>query len=214
MRASDLLFRAGVPLLGADRFVGEVAHFRDGKFGEVRRLDLTRLLSGEGGSPVDLKDDVLNPRLEPFDQMSIYAKPDFRTHRVVTLSGQVVRPGTYELDGPGESLRDVLARAGGLTPDAMPTAGIFLRNLVKIDKDKARAAARSHSGTEDPTSNEINEILQRLNETKRMPVTGALLSDPLLHGVTEGDLNRLVVDFPELLAGYPLPKWNSRTATK
>jgi protein involved in polysaccharide export with SLBB domain len=151
---------------------------------------------------VDLRDDEVNPRLQPFDQIVVYARPDFKVHRTITLSGQVVRPGAYELDSPGVSLREILARAGGLTREAMPQGGIFLRSMGQADPEKAAASARAGVVAQDPTANGINEILNRLSETKRM-TTGALLANPLLHGLTQGSLNRLVVDLPGLLAGDP-----------
>ena len=203
MRASDLLFRAGVPLRSANLFVAELARSREGKPSLVKGLDLTRLLSDVGSSPVDLRDDNLNPLLEPFDQISVYAKPDFRQHRSITLTGQVVRPGIYELDSTTTSLRDVVARAGGLTPEAMPSGGIFLRSLGGTDPEKKRANAIAGVEQSDPTSNGVNEILARLDETKRMPLTGALMASPLLHGLTAGTLNRMVVNMPGLLAGDP-----------
>ncbi len=203
MRASDLLFQAGIPLEEADRFHAELAHMRDGKPSEIRKLDLTRLLSTEQGSPVDLKDDAANPLLEPFDQLSVYARPDYRRHRSVRLSGQVRRPGTYALDGDRVSLRDVLARAGGLTPEAMPRAAVFLRSTASQDPEKMRAALESGIPATDPTAQGIDATLERLNETKRQPTTGQLLKNPLLHGLQTGSLNRLVVDIPAILAGNP-----------
>jgi len=202
MRASDLLFRAGVPLDRADRFVAELAHTGRGKDSVVQRLDLARLLSREDSSPVDLEDDRVNPRLLPFDQLSIFEKPDFRLHRSVRLSGQVVRPGIYELESQRTSLRDVLKRAGGLTPEAMPSGGIFLRSLDG-DPEKSRANSRAGVMDSDPTSNGVNEILSRLNETKRNAVTGDLIEVPLLHRLSSGALNRMVVDLPGILAGDP-----------
>lgn len=201
MRVSDLLFRAGVPLRQANRFTAELSRVVDGKPGRVFHLDLARLISTEDHSPVDLKDDAANPRLEPYDQLSIYAKPDFRAHRTVTLSGQVVRPGVYELDAPHTTLQDVLARAGGFTPEAMPNGGVFLRTLGAVDPGRQMEALRRGGSGTDPASRGANEVLNRLNETKRMPTTGMLLSNPLLHGLAEGNLNRLIVDFPRMLAG-------------
>jgi len=203
MRASDLLFRAGVPLRSANRFVAELARPREGQPSLVKGLDLTQLISDADRSPVDLKDDTINPLLEPFDQLSVYAKPDFRPHRSITLSGQVVRPGNYELDSAKTSLRDVIVRAGGLTPEAMPSGGIFLRSLGGTDPEKKRANAIAGVEQSDPTSNGVNEVLTRLSETKRMPLTGALMTSPLLHGLTAGTLNRMVVNMPGLLAGDP-----------
>ncbi len=203
MRASDLLFRAGVPLNKADQYVAELAHTVDGKTTQVSQLDLTRLLSNVDASPVDLKDERINPLLRPYDQLSIYAKPDYREHRTITLTGQVVRPGSYDLENDHTSLRDVIKRAGGLTSEAMPRGGIFLRAMAGLDQEKKRVSALTGIEATDPTSNGINEILGRLNETKRMPVTGTIEISPLLHNLKSGSLNRLVVDIPRILAGDP-----------
>lgn len=201
MRASDLLFRAGVPLRHADRFVAELAHTRDGKPSEVRSLDLARLLSSEQSSPVDLKDDALNPRIEPFDQLSLFEKPDYRPHRVVKVSGQVARPGSYSLDRAGMGLRELIARAGGFTAEAMPKGAIFLRRLGTLDPGKLAAQELAGIQALDPTGNGINDILERLGETKRQPVTGQLLKTPVLHGLALGAVNRMVVDLQAAVAG-------------
>ena len=203
MRASDLLFRAGVPLRNANLYVGELAHSRDGKPGEVRRLDLTKLLTSQGASPVELQDESVNPRLEAYDQLSIYGKPDFHLHRAVILSGQVNRPGVYELDSAKTTLMAVINRAGGLTQEAMPRGGVFLRSLLQMDPDKKRVSILEGLGTtkDDPTSNGINEILGRLNETKRNFTTGQIQPNTLLHNLNSGNLNRLIVNFPAILAG-------------
>jgi protein involved in polysaccharide export with SLBB domain len=202
MRASDLLFRAGVPLDRADRYVAELAHVQDGQRTEIRQLDLSRLLSNAGGSPVDLRDEHINPSLAPFDQLSVFSKPDYRAHRTVTLEGQVARPGIYELESARTGLLEVIKRAGGFTPEAMPQAGIFLRSLGGANADKLRANALAGLDNADPTSNGINDILARLNETKRSAI-GTLQINPLLHGLTAGSLNRLVVDWPAIMAGDP-----------
>lgn len=201
MRASDLLFMAGAPLLKADRYVAELAHTRDGKPSVVRSLDLSKLLSTEQGSPVDLKDEALNPPVEPFDHLSIFAKPDYRPHRTVTVSGQVARPGVYSLDRDRASLKEVLMRAGGLTPEAMPQGAIFLRKMGSLDPEKVRAAQLAGIEANDPTSSGINDILKRLAETKRQGATGQLLNNPVLHGLEMGNINRMVIRLPEILQG-------------
>lgn len=201
MRVSDLLFRAGVPRKSANRLEGELARAKDGKPSEVRKLDLSRLLSTESQSPVALLDEAVNPLLAPDDQVSVYEKPEFRLHRVVRISGQVAKPGEYALDGDRVTLRQVLARAGGATPEAMVRAGIFLRRIERADSALQRAAEGSGLNAQDPTAKGVNEILQRLNETKRQPTTGHLLMSPLMHGLSTGTLNRLVVNFEAALKG-------------
>jgi len=201
MRASDLLFQAGVPLQQADRFVAELAHTREGQPSEIRTLELSRLLSSEQSSPVNFQDDAINPRVEPFDQLSVFEKPDYRAHRVVKISGQVARPGSYSLDKDGMGLRDLVARAGGFTSEAMPKGAIFLRRLGSLDPEKRRAQKLAGIEISDPTGNGVNEVLERLGETKRQPLTGQLLKTPVFHGLATGAVNRMVVNLVAAVGG-------------
>jgi protein involved in polysaccharide export with SLBB domain len=203
MRAADLLFRAGLPKKSANLLIGELAHSSRGGASQVIRLDLTRLTSTEKQSPVALLDDTINPLVQPDDQLSVYEKPGFRIHRTVRISGQVVRPGEYALDEEHSTFSRLIQRAGGLTGEAMPKAGIFLRRLEKSDTSLQRAAEESGLNTQDPTAKGVNEILERLNETKRQPTSGQLLKNPVLHGLATGSTNRLVVNFEAAIKADP-----------
>jgi protein involved in polysaccharide export with SLBB domain len=195
MRASDLVFRAGIPQLSANRLYAELAHTKDGKPSQVQRLDLEKLLSTEAGSPVALRDDAVNPRVEPFDTLNFYEKPDYRTHRTVRVRGQVARPGFYVMDQDKPTLSQVIQKAGGMTAEAMPKAGILLRSF--------------DSGT-DPGMKGINDIMSRLNETTKLiekapgtaeSIKGTIFRPPVLHGLAETRLTRMVVDFEGALKG-------------
>jgi len=201
MRASDLLFQAGIPQNEADRYVAELAHTRDGKPSEVRRLDLAKLLTSEQSSPVQLADESVNPLLKPLDQLSVYSKPEYRPHSTITLVGQVARPGTYVLDSPKIGLREIIARAGGFTPEAMPNAMIFLRAISSPIPNPTVNQEIVATTLKGPALNGIDAILERLNETKRQPTTGVLQKAPVLHGLGNGSLDRLIVNFPAILAG-------------
>jgi protein involved in polysaccharide export with SLBB domain len=201
MRASDLLFQAGVLLNEADRYVAELAHSKGGKPSEIIKLDISKLVSSDQSSPVQLTEEAINPLLRPLDQLSIYAKPDYRPHQTITLIGQVARPGVYVLDSPHTGLREVLARAGGLTADAMPQGSIFLRPMATPNPNEFLTEDFQKGGNKAPALNGINNVLERLNETKRQPSTGALLKTPVLHGLGTGSLDRLVVNIPAILSG-------------
>lgn len=200
MRAGDLIFRAGVLQKQADGLEAQLAHTRNGKPSEVIRLDLAKLASTDAHSPVGLADDASNPLLEPDDLLSFFEKPGYRTHQTVVLSGLVAHPGTYALDKDHETLGELLAQAGGLAPDAMPRAGIFLRPLGRGGEAIPSLEDLMGAQQPDPSFSGVNEVLSRLNETRRN-IAGALIPNPLLHGLKSGDLNRLVVDFPAILAG-------------
>ena len=201
MRASDLVFLAGLPLKSANRLVVELARTGKGLPSTVQRLDLTLLSSDDASSPVSLVDDVRNPTLQPDDQLSFFDKPDFKIHRVVRVTGQVALPGTFVLDEAHFTLSHIIARAGGFTADAMPQAGILLRRLT--DGPDAASGRGPDLATEkvNPLTRGVDDILERLSEVKRQPTTGQLLKSPLLHGLAEGRLNRMVVDFPAAATG-------------
>lgn len=206
MRASDLIFMAGVPQLDANRTYAELAHFSpDGKPGPVQKLELARLLFSEGNTASGLRDPQVDPELQPFDQITLYAIPDFKVHKTITLSGQVARPGPYVLESDKVTLSQIIARAGGLTGDAMPSAGIFLRSGLKAPD--LTASELKEAGTKsDPTLQNVGEVQDRLNERKLGKLDGKLLQNPILHGLSTGALNRMVVDFSSALKGDA--KWD------
>lgn len=58
------------------------------------------------------------------------ARPLRQQPVLVTLSGEVARPGRYYVQ-PGTQMADVLAQAGGLTTEAFPYASVITRESVK-----------------------------------------------------------------------------------
>lgn len=192
MRASDLLFRAGFPFPQANRYRAELARTKvipgqSAPGSTVIPIALDRLLSTESQSPIDLKDDTINPLLEAEDQISLFDIPSFAYHRTVSIRGQVARPGQYVLENQQMTLSQVIARSGGLTEKAFPEAAVFLRG--------ARADLA------DPSNLRIPEIFERLNEIKRDPLSGALQSSPIRFGASSLASKRLVLNFPKALKG-------------
>jgi protein involved in polysaccharide export with SLBB domain len=204
MRAADLIFAAGIPKLNADRYYAELAHLDPaGRPSPAIRLDLSRLLYSVDQPAPGLDDPAVNVALKPFDQITLYELPDFKVHHTVNITGQVRRPGPYVLTDEHFTLRQLIERSGGLTGEAMPRGGIFLRRSLR-EKDLSEAdLKRAGLKDPDPTAHGINEILQRLSETKRSKDGGALLASPVLHGLLDGSTNRLVVDFDAALHGDP-----------
>ena len=205
MRAADLIFAAGAPGLNADRYYAELAHLdpTGQRGGEVVRLDLPRLLYSVDHPASGLQDPAVNLPLRAYDQITLYELPNFKVHHTVTITGQVRRPGPYVLTEKHFTLRQLIDRAGGITPEAMPKGGIFLRSSLR-EKDLSETELKQAGLKEaDPTGQGINEILKRLSETKRTKETGALLASPVLHDLAEGKSNRLVVDFQAAMQGDP-----------
>jgi hypothetical protein len=86
----------------------------------------------------------------------------------------------------------------------MPEGGIFLRHVRPVDPERKKASILAGSNDTSMGSSGINDILGRLSETKRNSTTGALQPNPLLHALQVGEISRLVVDLPGILAGNPV----------
>jgi protein involved in polysaccharide export with SLBB domain len=82
----------------------------------------TQVIPFNLGRAVLQHDPVQNVELMPGDVVTVYSQKDVRVPtarqtRLVTLDGEVAAPGVYQLL-PGETLKGLIARAGGLTPQA------------------------------------------------------------------------------------------------
>ena len=82
-------------------------------------VDLTALMAG---------DESQNIVLEPQDHIRVYSR--FKAAQKVTVSGQVIRPGEYEINEEVR-LSDLLRRVGGFTAGAYPYGAVFKRSDVK-----------------------------------------------------------------------------------
>lgn len=86
-------------------------------------------------------DQQSNLELHPGDIITIFSQRDIsvpQTERsqYVTIEGEVKRPGVYKLEA-NETLRSVLDRAGGLTPDAYIYGSQFTRESARVDQQKS-----------------------------------------------------------------------------
>jgi len=123
--------------------------------GLSRDVDLTRVevsrhipdsVRGEAKSSrglVDLaKAGAENVKIAAGDVVRFNAVFTDRDSGPVVLAGEFIRPGIYEIRR-GERLSEVIARAGGLTPQAYPYGAIFTRESVKLAQEIGlRRAAR------------------------------------------------------------------------
>ena len=79
-------------------------------------------------------------RLSPRDVVRIPRGFTDREVGPVTLAGEVIRPGIYDIRR-GERLSELLARAGGLTPQAYAYGTVFTRESVRIRQQDGFARA-------------------------------------------------------------------------
>ena len=87
------------------------------------------------------KDPASNLALEPGDIVTIFSQkeinvPQADQSQYVIVEGEVMRPGVYKLD-KNETLRSILKRAGGLTPNAYVYGAQFTRESARADQQRS-----------------------------------------------------------------------------
>jgi polysaccharide biosynthesis/export protein len=73
--------------------------------------------------------------LRPHDRIFVRTIPDYEEPRVVHLRGEVKFPGSYTLRRKDERLKELIERAGGLTPTAFPDGFRLIRGGKTVDVD-------------------------------------------------------------------------------
>ena len=125
MRISDLVRAGGNLSEEAYALKAEIARYEvvNGEFRntQVINIDLDSALQGDASA---------NLVLSEHDNLRISRIPDWDTLWTITLDGEVKFPGEYRIR-QGETLGQVLERAGGLTDGSFPEGSIFLRESLR-----------------------------------------------------------------------------------
>jgi protein involved in polysaccharide export with SLBB domain len=116
----------------------------DWNYATIERLDTndlkTHLLTFNLGKIVIDHDSSADVALEPNDVVTVFSTadisvPHLQETRYVRIEGEVKTAGVYAVR-PGESLRDVVARAGGPTPNAYLYGSLFSRESTRKEQQK------------------------------------------------------------------------------
>jgi len=102
-----------------------------------------------------------NYKLEDGDVVNILSI-DRRPENRIAVSGDVQKPGTYELSGPEMTVRDLIQKADGIFPDAFMDEAILFRILPSRKKEVLSFNLKKALDG-DP---ENNYVLQNLDEVK------------------------------------------------
>ncbi|TOD59914.1 SLBB domain-containing protein [Vibrio parahaemolyticus] len=153
---------------------------------DVERIDLRKAIQGSASD-----DAIIVGR----DRLNILEKPNVKLQSTVTLQGEVRFPGTYTVR-QGETLSELLDRAGGLTEFAHPQGAIFTREALRLQEQKLlnQYAADMRKETAKKTFRADSNI-------------GSVISDPekTLAFVEEASrskaLGRMVVQLNRILKG-------------
>jgi len=166
----------------------------------LARAEVTRnTLTVEGATKVSLdvdlglalkEDKSFDIALQSKDRLNVHKIPAWSENHVVELRGEFVFPGKYTIRR-GETLADLVSKAGGLTEYAHPDASVFTRirlkeleqrNLIKLASD-LRVEMASKSLTEQGNSASYDDAQKLLADITNVEPVG-----------------RLVIDLPSLMA--------------
>ncbi len=152
---------------------------------EVIKVDLSAVLRG---------DPAANLRLEPFDTLSIKEVEAWNDQEAITLRGQVRFPGVYDIK-PGETLKSVLLRAGGLTPYAFARGSVFTRTELREREQKELDMLAGRM------QNDIAMVALEGSVAGQQGAAGALsIGQALLSQLRASKaVGRLVINLPRLL---------------
>ncbi|ARD43598.1 SLBB domain-containing protein [Colwellia sp. PAMC 21821] len=166
----------------------------------LARAEVTRnSLTAEGATKISLDVDLglalkenksFDIALQSKDRLNVHKIPAWSENHVVELRGEFVFPGKYTIRR-GETLADLVIKAGGLTDYAHPGASVFTRiklkeleqrNLIKLASD-LRVEMASKSLTEQGNSASYDDAQKLLADITNVEPVG-----------------RLVIDLPRLMA--------------
>ena len=189
MTVADLV-RAGGGLADAAAYGGtaELTRYKvengDSRKVQLINVDLGAALRGETAG---------NLKLEPFDDLSVKQVSQWDVQENVTLVGEVRFPGNYVISN-GETLKSVLARAGGMTQFAFPEGSVFTRESLKLREQEQLDLLATRMQT-DLTSLAIRGAAAGVGGGANALAVGQSLMGQLKSAKAVG---RLVIDLPRL----------------
>lgn len=95
-------------------------------------------------------------KLQPYDNVYVRRSPGYVEQTSVTVTGEVIFPGTYVMTQKEERLSDLVAKAGGLNNWAYVNGASLLRKMNEEEKARAQATVDMMKSAKD--SVDINTL--------------------------------------------------------
>ncbi|WP_064664197.1 SLBB domain-containing protein [Pseudoalteromonas sp. MQS005] len=181
-RVVDLITAAGGLLESAYTKEAEITRMIDGNASQVEhvKINLEQLIGSNESSLT----------LQSKDSLNIFAIPNWQENVKVTLKGEFKFPGTYTIRR-GETLSNLLERAGGFSDFAEQNAAIFTRLSVKQQEQQQLArlatelrrdvASKSFQNSVSTSALSYDEMDKLLNDLVSVEALGRLVIDlPLI----------------------------------
>lgn len=136
MSVNDLIFMAGGLADGAEK--GNIEIARRVKEGDLSSKNVEII-------PFGTRDDLISKELtlRPFDQIYVREIANYEKQQIVKIVGQVKYPGEYVIQNRGETIADLVTRAGGLLKGVYVEGAKFYKEgkLVALDLKNVLSSA-------------------------------------------------------------------------
>jgi len=178
-----ILIINSIPVTGNVRFPGLYPTTRDlnaldifnlaggvlvSKLNTIPSFDVGIRARGFGNYPYEALKDLTN-----ITMLNLQIDNSTMPTGYVSLQGEFINPGTYEIS-QNTTLSDIYKRAGGLTADAYPLAGIFTRQSVKEIEEEA--ISRSKAELSEILSSAVASGYLQQNSTDLIGLIGLMTS--------------------------------------
>lgn len=203
-RLADAVFVAGGLKDSASLYQAEIARYTQDESGigqtHILNVDLAAAMAGQSSLILQSRDTIL-----------IKSIPQFAQPRTIILKGEVRYPGEYTFR-EGETLKEVVQRAGGLSSNAFPAGAIFTREkLRQLEAQRLREAEErlqgdllgvqlqgdSFGGQDVERVQQVEDLLEDVQNSRpvgRMVIDlAAVLSDESYQSVRLQDGDQLIV---------------------
>lgn len=152
----------------------------------IEQIDISAVLNGQQ-----------QVQIQPRDRLSVFERPDVRLQHTITLQGEVRFPGNYTVL-PGDTLAQVIERAGGLTEFAHPQGAVFTREALRLQEQKllTQYAADMRREVAKKSFNADSRVSSVISNPDK---TLAFIEE----ATKSRALGRMVVQLDEVIAGQP-----------
>ncbi|QMV12992.1 Polysialic acid transport protein KpsD precursor [Vibrio spartinae] len=147
----------------------------------------------------DLLKALTNPNdnflLESKDRVVVQRKTNWKTNNIVEIQGEVMHPGSYTIS-QGETIQDLVRRAGGLSQFAYPQGAVFSREVLRLQEQQRMKMVTNNLRQEIASltlRRQSSAATYTSSPTEAMKVVDDLLDIPAI--------GRLVIDLPNILLG-------------
>ena len=165
----------------------------------IEQAEITRIVAGDASKVKHIKFNLQNALLgneddnrllQSKDSLNVFSIPNWQENVKVELKGEVKFPGVYTIRR-GETLSNLLERAGGFSEFAQESAAIFTRESIRLQEQKQLAklseelrrdiAQKSFENSVGGTSLSYDEMNKLLIDLADVEAVGRLVIDlPLI----------------------------------